>query len=617
MRSVRLGGLALIPFLVAAAAPDAIDEQVPSPPAITQVTASPLPGEPAQFTFTSVEPDVVSFTYGWTDTATQVVPATGPGPKTAIVTVVPPRYGINRLYVHATDADGDDGAQGTLDFLVGRPSPEVAWWPLEANPAVSTAQALLDARPAPDDTPLSGTGLTWKPDVRLIGAKSATFNGTSTVLTASGSALDTTGPYGVAAWIRLAAGAPNCVGDRVAVSADGAHVSAFSLGFDCATGRWRFRVADQDTPTATYEDAWAPTAAVVGDWTHVAGTYDPVSQRIRLYVDGVLAADRTPAPSWVTSRGAGWDAGQVVLGRSLSGGHFLGQIVDVRLFDRAIVDHDLTGQRASDPGSGGVDEPGIVTPVELAKWGFTGDLSCYDPAVVPCEAVDQTGRWNRRLALTMGSEVGAGRVGEGLVLDGTHWFPDPSDPHFGLATQEYGWSQTNAGSVGTPDWQDKPVLRTDGSFTVSTWVRLDDTTAAQTFVAQDSTPGSYSGFTLGYRPDNGGEWVFSVRRTKTDDTRNSVAAAPAATPTTWHHLVAVLDVPQREVRLYVDGLLSQAAPTHPQYDPWQAAGPLLVGRGSTPTGPSGWLTGGIDEVTIFQGAHTDAAVAALHAYTHG
>jgi len=92
-------------------------------------------------------------------------------------------------------------------------------------------------------------------------------------------------------------------------------------------------------------------------------------------------------------------------------------------------------------------------------------------------------------------------------------------------------------------------------------------------------------------------------------------------PTIWHHLVAVFDPGLRQLHLYVDGgrpdTDDPAADLHAVVTanaglvPWQATGPLVVGRSDQPGGPAHWLSGSVDNVTVWQGELNPAAVQAL------
>ena len=89
----------------------------------------------------------------------------------------------------------------------------------------------------------------------------------------------------------------------------------------------------------------------------------------------------------------------------------------------------------------------------------------------------------------------------------------------------------------------------------------------------------------------------------------------------WTHLVGVYDAQRHQILLYVDGVLqgtpvSRVAAGIP-VTPWHAAGVLTVGRARWQSGPVDWYTGAVDDVHVFQGALTSAAVAALHASQSG
>ena len=152
------------------------------------------------------------------------------------------------------------------------------------------------------------------------------------------------------------------------------------------------------------------------------------------------------------------------------------------------------------------------------------------------------------------------------------------------------------------------MVRTDHSFTVAAWVRLDNTAGWQSFVSQDSVGGG-SGFYLFYREYNGGQWAFGVNDAA-QSTLGVYAAVPAVDPHAWHHLVGVLDVPRREVRLYLDGDPVKTLRLNAAWQPWQADGPFVLGRAQSPTARTQWLSGGVDDVRVYAGAMNDATVTA-------
>nr|MDT0661118.1 LamG domain-containing protein [Micromonospora sp. DSM 115978] len=595
------------------------------PVAVSVISAPAGPGEPGTFRIESSDTSVTSFRYGWADPATTEVPATGTDPRFATVTLTAPKYGENILHVSAADSTGNRG-YGSLQITVARPSPAVAHWGLETWPGRNVSDALADQRPElAGDTPLTSANPSWEAEARFIGASTADFGTSAMAYTASGPIVDTRSNYSVSALVRL--DSTSCVGNQTAVSVDGAQNSAFFLSYSCEANRWRFRVADVDGPAVTLVNATAPTAPVAGQWTRVAGSWNATERKALLYVDGALAAQTTGSVDWQSRYGAGWQAtGPLVVGRDrwtgVTGGQFAGQIADVQVFDRVLVGHDFTGLTAEEQDSGGFDEPGVVTPIEVGRWNFDEVLPCYDDALpFTCESEDES-LWHRRLGLTTGTSIGDGRRGTGLALDRTHWIDDPFDPHYGITTTEYGRSQRDTAPSGQPPiWQDAPVLRTDQSFTVSVWVRPTDLVMhTATAVAQKA--GQVSAFYLSARllTVNGNlqhSWGFTVYQADQDGSGVTAAqrtkALDADDMSTWTHLVGVYDAGAKEIRLYVNGSLAESQPITQAI---HATGPMTVGTGwFTPTGGTGYWAdlwpGEIDDLATYQGAMTDAAVKLL------
>jgi hypothetical protein len=592
------------------------DTAVPPTPVVTPGTI-PGPGKPITFTFSTTTTDVVKFRYGWVNPPTTEVTASGTTTKTATVTLTVPKYGQNILWVRGIDGIGNLGNIGSTEITVGRPAPFVARWGLEIYPGQTQAQALEDKQPSlAGNTPLTSSNATWTSDVRLVGGQTANFNGSSSYLTTASPVLDVTKSFGVAAWVKLGApGAPLPTSNMAAVAQDGDHVDSFVLGYSGGGQAWQFWMHGQDADNAaTIGYARGNVTPVTGRWTHLAGTYDATSRMVYLYVDGQLAgsASVSTPPQWSTNR-------RVVVGKEFWNGantsFWPGQIADVQLFDRALVNQDFTGQLKSDPLSGGVDEPGIVAPIEVGRWDFELARPCYfQDRADTCDARDGT-PFDRWLGLRRGSDVGAGNRGNGLRLDG-YYFPD-ENPEPWETTKEWGRSAYKTGLT-PPDedgnqstiWRDTQVLRTDQSFTVSAWAKLDRTDLYQMVLGQDGSVNS--GFYLYYAPENGGLWKFKMLKdaATADNTQATFAEAPAPDPmNSWHHLVGVLDAGRRQLKLYVDGELKVTSALNTAWQPWQASGPLTVGRAYS---ESNLLWGGVDDVNVFQGAMTDAQVQTLY-----
>ncbi|NYF57243.1 LamG domain-containing protein [Micromonospora purpureochromogenes] len=588
-----------------------VDTTVPSV-SVTVVNAPTGPGTPGTFRIESSHTDVTQFKYGWTG-ATTVVAASGT-PKSATVTLNVPKYGQNILYVAAVDVTLNEGS-GSKEILVGRPSPAVGHWGLETYPGQTQDQALEDKQESLSfDTPLTATDVTWTDAGRLVGGQVATFNGTSSQAITSQAAVNTVNSFSVAAWLKVDS-FTGCV-NLSAVSADGPGGSGFILEYDCWADRFRMRVADKDGGTLVEAHSTAPIQ--MRRWTHVAGVWDKVDKKVKLYVDGALAEAVTPPSTWLTSRGDGYLAGNLVVGRSRWYGanqaFFRGQIADVQVFDRVLLDQDFTGARQGEPGSSGIDEPGFLTPIQVGRWDFGVARPCYlQDFPDTCDARDGTG-FGRWLALQRGAEIGAGNRDNGLHLDG-FYFPEENQEPWETTGE---WARTAFKDGVTVDgdgnettvWRNTPVLRTDQSFTVSAWAKLDRTDVYQTLLVQDGV--SNAGFYLYYGTDNGGVWKLKMLNgagTPDDGTGATFAVAPAPDAgESWHHIVGVLDVGRRQIRLYVNGDLMQTTPLPAGWQPWQANGPLGVGRSFGNWHP---LYGAVDDISVHQGAMTDAQVQIL------
>ncbi|HWS36756.1 MAG TPA: LamG-like jellyroll fold domain-containing protein, partial [Actinoplanes sp.] len=595
-----------------------VDTTVPVVTA-TVLTAPDGPGRKGRVRIQSTSTDVTRFQYGW-DAATKVVTPTGTNPKIADVDITVPRFGTNVLLLKAVDATLNEG-HGSVDFEVSRPSSPVARWVLETYPGMTTpAAALADQAAAPVDSPLTATTVTWAGDVRARGVQTATFNGTTSGAATTAPVINTADSFSVAGWVRPAA-LPTT--DAKFAVQEGTDASAFEIGVrrlgTPLVPYWSFLMKDTAAQSSPTVAAVAPAPILAGEygrWVHVAGTFDAAEKKLKLYLNGKLVAqaDRTATP-WAAN-------GRFAVGRGFAGGSavnfFNGAVADVQVFDRVLVPQDFTGQLASDPQSSGFDEPGILTPTQVGGWNFEAATPCYVADLRDtCEAPDTTTAFGRHLALTRGSEVGAGHTasGQGLWLD-SKYLPD-ADGNSTETTSEYGRSATKTG-VTAPDaggnqfsiWQDQPVLRTDQSLTVSAWAKLnaDEMTRNQSVVAQYGA--HESGTLLRYRGSTR-QWEFMVFAADDAATGTGVyvPATEVAEPGVWTHLSGVYDATRSEVRIYVNGTLAGTKAV--TFTPMVSNGPLVVGQSRYHDRVGDQFAGGIDEVVVHQGALTAAAVSAL------
>lgn len=559
------------------------------PGALGACVAAGGPGVSAGFTFSQPAgdgADVVSYHYGWTNPPALSTTVAAGAAFSAQLT--PPRYGLNTLYVSSVDTAGTPGGISRYQFLVNAPGAAQAYWPLDdIRGHLFTDQV--------SGTPLTPTAVTWTADARYLGSQAASFGATSQ---AAGPvpAFDTSGSFSVAAWARLSS--TTCGGNETAVSVDGDtaaannHVSGFMLTFDCTSGKWKMRIPMKNQLTPGFAEAVAPAPAVAGRWTFLVGVWDEGESKVRLYVNGALAAEMTPdAAGWLAPRGTGWAAtGPVVIGRDrwndTDGGRFAGQIADVRVYSRVLTADDLTGTDA-DPANRVPASTGLAAATQVGNWNFAGTPDCF------CDTAPDGSFWARPMRLDAGwsatpptsAYVSDSRDGNGaLWLDGVAGSADTHDPG------------STAG---------RPVLRTDQSLTISAWVRPDALAGTDQVVAREG--GDTSAFTLCYQSSSG-KWMFGVSSPDGAGGYTWARATADAAPLTgdWTHLVGVFDAATGTVTLYVDGVAQAAHGTGATG--WLTTGSLRLGSAGT----NGYFNGEIDQVQAWQGVLSAREIADLH-----
>jgi len=158
----------------------------------------------------------------------------------------------------------------------------------------------------------------------------------------------------------------------------------------------------------------------------------------------------------------------------------------------------------------------------------------------------------------------------------------------------------------------RPVIRTDGSFTITAWANLSSASTFRTVASQDGDQAS--GFFLQYSAaDN--RWAMAMASADVANaasTRALSSAAPAVGA--WVHLAGVRDAAAGVIKLYVNGILQQNVAYSGS---WQANGALQIGRGKWNGAPADFFAGAVDEVRAFDHALTDAEIAASADLTTG
>lgn len=485
--------------------------------------------------------DTKSFLWGWTDPPTAPLVPSTLGGSVSI-DFTPTSSGPRTLFVRAIDRAGNESNK-VYQFYVAPESPALARW-LLGDPSGTTELA--------DDTgngnPLApGNGVLGAPGRIVPGAdgiprSAIQFDGSVGGATTAGPVIaDTSKSFSVAAWVKMS---DSAVTHRVLDQVGGTS-SAFLLEYEKTANVWKFTAPAQDG--SAFPGATSTSAPRLNTWTHLVGTYDSAARELRLYVNGAL--ERTAGG--ITT----WRAG----GSTRIGYSWAGALAEIQLWNRVVSAAEVFA--LSDPiavgrvGEWHMDEVGPGPAFDAS--GMAHDLTFFNGALIP--------------------PSGAGKIGTGLRLDGV---------------DDYAAA-------------DAQVLHTDQSFTVSAWARPTTIAVDQTFVSQQST-GSHAPFSLYFGHESGGVWKFRMHASPTDTVNVTYAVAPAVNVTTaFHHLVGVFDAQKLEMRLYIDGTLKATSPMSSLWQPWDATGPLLIGRHHSGAAGTEFTAGDLDEVRVYQGVVAD------------
>ncbi|MCE6995373.1 DNRLRE domain-containing protein [Saccharothrix sp. S26] len=499
-------------------------------------------GVPGTFTFTppAADGDIDHYRYGWTTPpTTKVLASSLGGPGT--VTTAPPADGVQTLYVQSVDKAGNESGIREHHTHVRAGNGARSQWSFEGN---AQDTAFLGDRHGTVHGPT-----TYQPGA--VG-NAVRFERGGTVTAPR--AVSTDASFTAAAWVRL----DDVVHTHTAVSQSGAAVAGFELGYrtEAGAGHWFVRMATTPTATATVVTAQATQPAAEDTWTHLAGVYDAEKGELRLYVNGVLSATVVHRSTWNAD-------GEVHIGNALLGGgyqnHWLGGVDEVQLFDRAVG----TGELKAMVGS---------SNVQLAHWKFDERAVSSQPGRTAANAVPG------------GQAAVLGEEGAEFVTPGASGDRGTGALHL----DGRGHATTN-----------EPTLRTDQSFTIAAWARLDATGGdTRPVVSQHGT--NTCGVCLQYQATTD-RWVFVLPRS--DDVNpptgyDFVQSKQAAVADDWVHLVGIHDASVPEIRFYVDGEL---AGRQARTVGWRATGALRIGGGNL----DDHFVGDIDEVRLYSRAISD------------
>lgn len=522
-----------------------------------------MPGQTASFTFAPKDPadpadvsDIVAYEWGWTDTPTTRVGFTQGQTTTVKLTMPSPLAddptsgGELRLRVRSVDGAGNRGPVYSYRFMVGSAGPAATW--LSSWDDGSTAN-LTDATGGGKDAISTNTAWSATANQHVPGDASMSFNGTSSKAATSAPVVTPSQSFTVTAWARTT-GADGTYRNVLAQS--GPQTSLFGLGMSSG-GKWAFwwhPTLDGSTATVV------STAATVKPnvWTHLAGTYDAVANQITLYVNGVkVGTAALPAGSVLTADGS-FTIGH---GRYANADTYFwnGDIDDVQAHNRIM-------------------SPAEVEAVALAavgRWRMDegSDLYAYDGAGY--------GSWMSSRDMTVS-----------LSGTGASWTADKSGATALQTDGVTGSAQTTSA-----------VVRTNQSFTVSAWVRLDRKTGFQAVWSQDG--GLNSAAYMRYQDNyTNGIWVFGMTNAA-DSTGVQVAAYQQTVAIgTWTHLTGVYDATAGQMKLYVNGVLGGSTNTATYTMTWDGGDVFAIGRMKYRGNINTYFCGAIDDLRAWQSALT-------------
>ncbi len=144
-----------------------------------------------------------------------------------------------------------------------------------------------------------------------------------------------------------------------------------------------------------------------------------------------------------------------------------------------------------------------------------------------------------------------------------------------------------------------PVVDTSKSFTVSAWVRVNETGGYQTFASIDGA--RISGFFLQLRADTGA-FAFTMPAENAGVGGAVASAGKAPRIGVWYHLTGVHDAAAKTIALYVNGVFQEAVPFESS---WRATGHTWIGRAKFDEKAVDFARADIDEVKFYDYARVD------------
>ena len=188
------------------------------------------------------------------------------------------------------------------------------------------------------------------------------------------------------------------------------------------------------------------------------------------------------------------------------------------------------------------------------------------------------------------------------LTGGTTWTTDPTRGT--VLTLDGTSGQATAPPFTTSSGTSSPVIDTAGSYSLSAWVDMTNTTTYNTIAAEAGT--NNDAFFLQYSKAYNSWTLTSPSSDSTSPTSYAhVSASTAPALNTWTHLVGTFNAATHTMSLYVNGSL---AATATNTSAWDATGNLYVGS----AGSTNYFPGSISDVQAYNYALTPNQVTALY-----
>ena len=304
-----------------------------------------------------------------------------------------------------------------------------------------------------------------------------------------------------------------------------------------------------------------PTVRTSATWYHYLLTYD--GSELKLYVDGVYIANLTGVPN------TNWTESRCRVGQYIGSGFFFrGRIDDIRTYDRALTQAEITHLAS---------QRGIEGPAPV---GLGDEQLWWSPSLSQSVTLDSS---------AYGKTVSSVGTAPTLIAD--------TD-----AGGQYAGQFSTAGSTRV---EDQFAFLSTGDFSMCGWIK--SATSARMVFGGQQAGGSDSNKSGGMVDQNSG--VARARfRSGVSDSNDLLTTTTPVPDNTWHHVTATRS--GSDCKVYVNGVLA-GTKTISGYPSAPDLKDLLIGglwNGSTTLNLS---TGYMDDIRVFTRALTQAEITHL------